>query len=68
MTDEQAVEMLKELQGHFKEPVLPMSRFCDGMKSWFECIVQNNTNQELIVDPGIPSTSTATSTSRFSAG
>lgn len=50
MTDDQATEMLLELRAHFKEPVLPMSKFCGAMRSWFECIVQNNTNQELIVD------------------
>jgi hypothetical protein len=54
MTDERAAEMLQELRTHFKEPVFPMSHFCDSMRSWFECIVQNNTNQELIVDPKHP--------------
>jgi hypothetical protein len=34
LTDEQAEAMLKMLARHFREPVLPMSRYCDALNTW----------------------------------
>jgi len=34
MTDEEATAMLAELKKHFHEPVMPISRYCDGLRTW----------------------------------
>lgn len=38
LTEEQAQEMLKQLEEHYKQPVMPLSNFCDAIKTWFRCI------------------------------
>ena len=38
LTDEQAQEMLDRLEEHFREPVLPMSRYCKEFETWMRCI------------------------------
>ena len=38
MTDEQAEEMLSELTAHFREPVMPLKRFCSTMKKGAACV------------------------------
>lgn len=42
MTDEEVTEMLSKLRAHFNEPVLPMSRFCDAIRTWASCIESAN--------------------------
>jgi len=38
LTAEQAEAMLQVLSKHFKEPVLPMSRFCGTLWTWARCL------------------------------
>ena len=38
LTDEQAEAMLKMLARHFREPVLPMSRYCAALNTWGKVI------------------------------
>jgi hypothetical protein len=38
LTDEQAEAMLKQLSRHFREPVMPMNRYCEGLQTWATCI------------------------------
>lgn len=40
LTDEQAQEMLDRLSKHFKEPVMPMSKYCKALSTWAR-IVEN---------------------------
>ena len=40
MTDEEANYLLRHLQTHFHEPVMPLSYFCKTMQKWIECIEQ----------------------------
>jgi len=41
MTDEEAQEMLKELSKHFKEPVLPISKYCGALRTWQRCVYES---------------------------
>lgn len=43
LTNEEAEAMLKRLTKHFREPVLPMRRYCDGLRTWADCIGELNT-------------------------
>lgn len=38
LTDEQAEGMLKRLTKHFREPVQPVSRYCEKLQTWGRCI------------------------------
>lgn len=38
LTDEQAEEMLARLSEHFREPVMPMTRYCAAFERWMQCI------------------------------
>lgn len=38
LTDEQAEAMLQQLSRHFREPVLPVSRYCGALETWSRCI------------------------------
>jgi hypothetical protein len=40
LTDEQAEAMLKRLSKHFKQPVMPVQRYCDKLRAWARCIDQ----------------------------
>jgi len=44
---EEAGEQLKRLENFYGAPVLPLSAFCDGMDTWMDCIIKNNTDPEL---------------------
>ena len=48
LTAEEANALLKKLTKHFKEPVLPMSRFCGAIRTWFEAIRHNNTDPAML--------------------
>lgn len=41
LTEEQAQGLLDILKRHYKQPVLPMSRFCEAITTWFRCIERN---------------------------
>lgn len=45
MTDDEAEKLLKALQEHYREPVLPLSEFCRAMKTWVSCIWTLNEEQ-----------------------
>lgn len=49
MTDEEAQAALVALRTHFKEPVLPLSKFCEAMTTWFRALEKNNTDEALRV-------------------
>jgi hypothetical protein len=34
LTEEQAQEMLKQLSEHYKQPVQPVSKYCESMRTW----------------------------------
>jgi hypothetical protein len=44
---EEAREQLKRLENFYGVPILPLSTFCDGMDTWMDCIIKNNTDPEL---------------------
>lgn len=46
LTDEEAQGLLDVLKGHFKEPVLPMSHFCEAITTWFRCIEEANAAED----------------------
>lgn len=39
MTDAEAEAMLVELAKHYGQPVMPVKRYCDAIKTWAECVV-----------------------------
>ena len=41
MTDTEAEAMLVQLTKHYRQPVLPLSRVCEALKSWAKCIRAN---------------------------
>lgn len=34
LTDEQAEEMLKRLSKHYRSPVMPLSKYCNALRTW----------------------------------
>lgn len=48
MTDAEAEEALAALEKHFKEPVLPLSRFCTAITTWFRAIERANEDVTLL--------------------
>lgn len=51
MTDTEAEAMLLALRAHYGQPVLPMSRFCSAIRTWFRCIEEEN-KDATDADPG----------------
>lgn len=47
MTDEEAQKALQALREHYRQPVLPLGRFCDALKTWFRAIEKRN------IDPAL---------------
>lgn len=45
ISDDEAKGLLDLLVRHYKEPVLPMSRFCEAISTWFHCIEQVNAEE-----------------------
>ena len=44
---EEAQEQLERLEKFYGVPVLPLSAFCDGMGTWMDGIIKNNTDPAL---------------------
>lgn len=44
LTEDQAKLMLEQLSLYYKQPVLPLHRFCEALTSWARCIVELNTD------------------------
>lgn len=42
LTDEQAAQMLARLADHFGEPVMPVSRYCDALRTWSRCMLERH--------------------------
>ncbi len=42
LTDQEAKEMMEKLKLHFGEPVMPVSNYCDALRTWARCIVEAN--------------------------
>lgn len=38
MTNEEAEQAIKDLKAHFREPVMPISRYCSALREWKEVI------------------------------
>ena len=45
--EQEAQQLIAQLERYYREPVLPLSRFCSTMNAWRECIVKNNTDPAL---------------------
>lgn len=45
---QEARELLHHLEQFYKEPVLPLGKFCSAMERWMDCIVKNNTDPTLM--------------------
>lgn len=45
---QEARELLQHLEQFYKEPVLPLGKFCYAMERWMDCIVKNNTDPTLM--------------------
>lgn len=42
LTDERAAEMLEQLTAHFGVPVMPLTRYCDALRTWAKCIIDRD--------------------------
>lgn len=42
MTEEEAKALLQKLSEHYKEPVMPISKYCSALKTWVSCIEERN--------------------------
>lgn len=40
MSSDEAELMLAKLAVHFREPVLPVSRYCNSLRTWRECVIE----------------------------
>ncbi len=47
MTDEEAEALLKQLSDHYKQPVMPVQRYCDALRAWENVLWQNADTQEI---------------------
>src|ERR1044072_5926927 len=47
LNDEQVRSMLSDLEQHFQEPVLPVSRYCGAFSRWFDCIKHGDGSERL---------------------
>lgn len=45
LTDAEAEALLAQLEHHYRQPVLPLYRFCDAITTWMRAIEQNNTEE-----------------------
>ena len=48
LSTQEAQELLHRLEQFYKEPVLPLGKFCHAMRLWMDCIVKNNTDPTLM--------------------
>ncbi|HET7871217.1 MAG TPA: hypothetical protein VFL42_01820 [Terriglobales bacterium] len=49
-SEEEAQELLAKLEQFYKQPVLPLGRFCAAIELWMECVIKNNTDPALVAD------------------
>lgn len=48
LSKQEVKEMLDKLSKHFEEPVMPVSKYCNAISTWFRCI-ENNYQEQLIL-------------------
>lgn len=46
MTPDEANDMLKQLSEHFREPVMPVSKYCGALYEWQKALSQNDFGRE----------------------
>ena len=46
MTDEEAEVLRKQLEEHYDEPVMPISRYCNALRRWARCIRERDWDRE----------------------
>ena len=47
LTEEEAEEMLVRLSEHYRQPVMPIGRYCDRLKEWFRIMSRNVSKKAL---------------------
>jgi hypothetical protein len=54
-SEEEAQELLAQLERFYQQPVLPLRRFCAAIELWMDCVVKNNTEPALLgnLQPGM---------------
>lgn len=53
LTDEQATQMLAKLREHFNQPVMPIDRYCDALRTWSKCMGERATTLRNSLFPGM---------------
>lgn len=53
LTDGQAERILAVLAKHFKQPVMPIKRYCDGLRTWQQCMKDRCNRTLEALYPGI---------------
>jgi hypothetical protein len=53
LTDEQANEMLAVLSQHFRQPVQPINRYCDALRTWQHALEDRARRLKVELFPGI---------------
>lgn len=53
LTEEQAEDMLRQLTEHFKQPVMPVSKYCDAFRTWEKAIYDRTDRLKLELYPGL---------------
>lgn len=51
--EEQAQAMLKELRAFYKQPVMPISKYCDALRTWQRCMYDRAIDLRAELFPGI---------------
>jgi hypothetical protein len=49
LTDEEAKVLLERLRRHFREPVLPVSKYCEALRTWAGAAAQGYDHENRIV-------------------
>jgi hypothetical protein len=47
-SEQEAQELLAQLERLYRQPVLPLHKFCAAIELWMDCIVKSNTDPALI--------------------
>jgi hypothetical protein len=53
LTDDQAEGMLRQLTEHFKQPVMPISKYCDAFRTWEKAIYARADRLKYDLYPGM---------------
>ncbi len=47
LTEEEARQLIRRLEEHYGEPAWPLSKVCNAVFTWMDCIEKNNTDPQL---------------------